>query len=160
MLRGGVSSCRSDCLGFVGRLERGSSAATHERAIEVLAMGVLLHQSAQLAIDITMRSALMTTGEPCPGGATVNFAAHQAARHQKEAKYRELLTGGRFGQEAVDFVDSLAAAKARDSPRILHRRMRSHWCRATATHGQALTVVCQIWLICFTGSEFVSKSFS
>ena len=22
-----------------------------------------------------------------------------------------------------------------------------------ATHGQALTVVCQIWLICFTGSE-------
>ena len=46
-------------------------------------------------------------------------------------QYRELLeghrsglivvgveTGGRFGQEEVDFVDSLAAAKARDSPHI------------------------------------------
>ena len=89
----------------------------------------------------------------------MNFAA-RAARHQKEAKHRELFTGGRFGQEAVDFVDSLGAAQARDSPRILHWRMRSHWCRAMATHGQALTVVCQIWLICFTGSEFVSKSCS
>ena len=57
----------------------------------------------------------------------MNGAALQAARQQKEAKYRELLeghrcslivvgveTGGRFGQEAVDFMDSLAAAKARD----------------------------------------------
>ena len=147
-------------------------SATDERAI--------VHQGAQLAIDITLRSALTTTGEPCAGGATVNGATLQAARQQKEAKYRELLeghrcslivvgveTGGRFGQEAVDFVDLLAKAKARDSPRILHRsvqlgvgcgcwpspvlaRSRFRWCQA-ATHGQALTVVCQIWLICFTG---------
>ena len=117
-------------------------SATDERAIEVLAMGLPLHQGAQLAIDITLRSALTTTGEPCPGGATVNGAALQVARQQKEAKYRDLLeghrcslvvvgveTGGRFGQEAVDFVDSLAAAKARDSPRILHRSAHLVWRR-------------------------------
>ena len=115
-------------------------SATDERAIEVLAMGLPLHQGAQLAIDITLRSALTTTGEPCPGGATTNGAALQAARQKKEAKYRELLEGhrcglivvgvemgGRFGQEAVDFVDSLAAAKARDSPRILHRSAHLAW---------------------------------
>ena len=45
----------------VGRLERGSSPGTDERAIEVLAMGLPLHQSVEVAIDITMRSALMTT---------------------------------------------------------------------------------------------------
>ena len=39
-------------------------SATDERAIEVLAMGLPLHQGAQLAIDITLRSALTTTGEP------------------------------------------------------------------------------------------------
>ena len=95
-----------------------------------------------LAIDVTLRSALTTTREPCPGGATVNGAALQVARQQKEAKCRELLeghrcslvvvgveTGGRFGQEAVDFVDSLAAAKARDSPRILHRSAHLAWRR-------------------------------
>ena len=50
-------------------------SATDERAIEVLAVGLPLHQGAQLAIDITLRSALTTTGEPCPGGATMNGAA-------------------------------------------------------------------------------------
>ena len=65
------------------------------------------------------------------GGATTNGAALQSARQEKQAKYREPLdghrsglivvgvgTGGRFGQEVVDFVDSLTAAKARDSPHI------------------------------------------
>ena len=72
----------------------------------------------------------------------MNGAALQVARQQKEAKYRELLeghrcslvvvgveTGGRFGQEAVDFVDSLAVAKARESRRILHRSVHLAWRR-------------------------------
>ena len=33
-------------------------------------------------------------------------------------------TGGRFSPEAVNFVDALAAAKARDSPPVLRRSMR------------------------------------
>ena len=49
-------------------------SATDERAIED-----------SWPFDITMRSALTTTGEPCPGGATMNGAALQAARQQKEA---------------------------------------------------------------------------
>ena len=117
-------------------------STTDNRAIEVLAMGLPVHQGAQLAIDITLRSALTTTGEPCPSGARTNGAALQSARLQKQAKYRELLegrrcglivvgveTGGRFGQEAVDFVDSLAAAKARDSPHILSRSVHLAWRR-------------------------------
>ena len=113
------------------------------------------------------------------GGATTNGAALQSARQEKQAKYSELLeghrsglivvgveTGGRFGQEAVDFVDSLAAAKARDSPHILrrsaHLAWRRRWMRMLAVScarsfavslvagdGDAWTVVCQIWLICF-----------
>ena len=119
-----------------------SVSAMNKRAIEVLAMGLPLHQGAQLAIDITLSSASTTTGETCPGGATTNGAALQSARQEKQAKYRELLeghrsglivvgveTGGRFGQEAVDFVDSLAAAKARNSPHILRRSGHLAWRR-------------------------------
>ena len=113
-----------------------------ERAIEVLAMGLPIQQGAQLAVDITLRSALTTTGEPCPNGATTNGAALQLARHLKEAKYWELLegdrcrlvvigveTGGRFSPEAVSFVDALAAAKARDSPPVLRRSAHLAWRR-------------------------------
>ena len=96
-----------------------------ERANEVLAMDLPIQQGAQLAVDITLRSALTTTGEPCPNGATTNGAAIQLAQHLKEAKYWELLegdrcrlvvigveTGGRFSPEAVNFVDALAASKS------------------------------------------------
>ena len=113
-----------------------------ERAIEVLAMGLPIQQGAQLAVDITLRSALTTTGEPCPNGATTNGAALQLARHLKEAKYWELLegdrcrlvvigveTGGRFSPEAVNFVGALAAAKARDSPPVLRRSAHLAWRR-------------------------------
>ena len=145
-------------------------------------MGLPLHQGAQLAIDITLRSTLTTTLEPCPGGATVNGAARQRSQIQRTVgrslqfgSWVGVETGGRFGQEAVDFVDSLAAAKARDSPRILHRSAHLAWRRhldadvsrllctlvrrfvGVGTHGQALTVVCQIWLICFTDFEWASR---
>ena len=56
-----------------------------------MATGLPFHQGAQLAIDITLKSALTTTGEPCPGGATTNGAALQSARQQKQAKYRSSL---------------------------------------------------------------------
>ena len=107
----------------------------------VLAMGLPIQQGAQLAVDITLRSALTTIGEPCPNGATTNGAALQLARHLKEAKYWELLegdrcrlvvsveTGGRFSPEAVNFVDALAAAKARDSPPVLRRSAHLAWRR-------------------------------
>ena len=92
-------------------------SATDELAIEVLAMGLPLHQGAQLAIDTTLRSALTTTGEPCPGGATMNGAALQAARQKKEAKYRELLEGHRCSLIVVGVgYDLLRPVLLRPSP--------------------------------------------
>ena len=73
---------------------------------------------------------------------TMSRGRYNERRGAPVAKYRELLeghrcglivvgveTGGRFGQEAVDYVDSLAAAKARDSPHILRRSAHLAWRR-------------------------------
>ena len=46
--------------------------ANDERAIEVLATGLPLHQGAQLAVDITLRSALTATGLATPGAAHID----------------------------------------------------------------------------------------
>ena len=151
------SSARSACWPTPGRVDGNSDQSWEhsgpvkpiqpvqsrdERAIEVLAMGLPIQQGAQLAVDITLRSALATTGEPCPNGAIKNGALLQLARHLKNAKYWELLegdrcrfvvigveTGGRFSPEAVNFVDALAAAKARDSPPVLRRSAHFAWRR-------------------------------
>ena len=103
-----------------------------ERSSEVLATGLPIQQGAQLAVDIT--SPWQRPGSHAHTGATTNGAALQSARHLKEANYSELLegdrcrlvvigveTGGRFSQEAVEFVDALAAARARDSSSVLRR---------------------------------------
>ena len=106
------------------------------------------------------------------------------ARKEKEAKYAELLegerchlivfgveTGGRFSEEAVEFVDRLAAAKARDSPvvrRSAHLAWRRRWMRMLAIScgrsfagslvagpcvGRALTGGCPSCPICFQRFE-------
>ena len=49
-----------------------------ERRIEVLAQDLPCFDGAQLAIDITLRSALCATGEPQPGAAEVNGAVLSA----------------------------------------------------------------------------------
>ena len=48
-----------------------SVPATDERAIEVLASGLPINQGAQLAVDITVRSALTVGGRACPNAAIV-----------------------------------------------------------------------------------------
>ena len=80
--------------------------ANDERAIEVLATGLPLHQGAQLAVDITQRSALTATGLATPGAAHIDGIVLQRARADKER------TGGRWSSEAVDFVSQLAGHKA------------------------------------------------
>ena len=47
-------------------------AATDEREIEVLASGLPLHHGAQLAVDITLRSALTRYGSACAQADRVN----------------------------------------------------------------------------------------
>ena len=64
------------------------------------------------------------------------------ARRDKEHKYAELLqgdrcrlvvvgieTGGRWSTEALQFVEMLAAARAREAPRVLRRSAFLAWTR-------------------------------
>ena len=102
--------------------------ASDERSIEVLASGLPFHHGAQLAIDVTLRSALTSCGGAIMS-ARENGAALARARPDKERKYAELLegdrchlvvvaleTGGRWSSEALELVESLAAARAWEAP--------------------------------------------
>ena len=87
-----------------------------ERAIEVVASGLPMLHGAQLAVDITLRSATSSDGWPQPNAAHTNGAALIRARRDKETKYAELVagnrcrlvvvaleTGGRWSDEAFEF---------------------------------------------------------
>ena len=117
-----------------------------ERAIEVLASGLELNHGAQLAVDITVRSAVTACGRARPNASTVDGAVLTEARHDKEAKCAELCeggrcqlvvvgieTGGRWSPEALSFVEQLAASRAREAPSALRfstfLAWRRRWCR-------------------------------
>ena len=117
-------------------------SANDERSIEVLASGLPLHHEAQLAVDVTLRCALTCGGNAHPQAASTNGAVLTHAREDKERKYAELLesercrlvvvaleTGGRWSTEATEFMASLAAARAREAPRILWRSAFLGWRR-------------------------------
>ena len=78
----------------------------------------------QLTVDIALRSALSASGEAQPGAAEEDGAVLAQARRDKEATYPEFLTsrrcrlvvvvietGGRWSDEAADFLWQLALAK-------------------------------------------------
>ena len=65
------------------------------REIEVLASGLPMHHGAQLAVDITLRSAVDALGEACANAAPVNGGVLHRARRDKETKYAELVEGDR-----------------------------------------------------------------
>ena len=67
--------------------------ANDERSIEVLASGLPHHHLSQLAVDITLRSALTAQGLPCPGAASIDGSVLHRARRDKERKYHELIEG-------------------------------------------------------------------
>ena len=100
-----------------------------ERCIEVVASGLPLHHGAQLAVDITMCSAVTSSDEARPGAAHVDGIVCINARTDKELKYAELLagdrcrlivvaleTGGRWSPEALEFIEGLGRARAREAP--------------------------------------------
>ena len=100
-------------------------AATDHRAIEVLASGLPLQHGVQLAVDITIPCAHTAQSRACPNAATTNGAVLQAASAEKATKYAELLhgdrcrlvvvgveMGGRWSNEAMQFIAELAACKA------------------------------------------------
>ena len=115
-------------------------AATDERRIEVLAQDLPCFGGAQLAVDVTLRCVLSSTGEPHPNTADVDGAALAAARADKERTYPELTTsgkcrlvvvaietGGRWSSEAVEFVRQLAFARARKVPSFMQFATALAW---------------------------------
>ena len=110
--------------------------ADDARAVEVLASGLPLFHGAQLAVDITLRSALTATGLPRPGAAVVDGIVCMAARADKERKYSELLNGDRCRLVVVALETGarscrfhLAMARARDAPPNLQRSAFLSWRR-------------------------------
>ena len=92
--------------------------ATDERSIEVLASGLAMNHGAQLAVDITLRSAVTACGRACPNAATVDGAVLTRARRDKETKYVELLEGDRC-QLVVVGVSRLAEEVVPHAFRVL-----------------------------------------
>ena len=106
-----------------------STRASDERQIEVIASGLPVFGGVQLAVDVTLRSALHGSGQSRPEAHWRDGAIAEAARRDKEKAYPELAdgsrcrlvvlaieTGGRFSQETVEFLRQLAEAKALTAP--------------------------------------------
>ena len=106
-----------------------------ERHIEVLAQDLPCFGGAQLAVDITLGSALGNSGEPRPHAADVDGVVLVQGIDKETplvASTRCLLVvvaierGGRWSDEAVHF-GQLAQAKARDAPRFLAHQVALAW---------------------------------
>ena len=100
--------------------------AADERSIEMLACGLPLQHGAHLAVDISLLLELHAPTQRPP------TAPCCIARRDKDAKYRELLEGGRchlvvvavetggtWSDEAIAFIDGLASARSRAAIPVL-----------------------------------------
>ena len=123
-----------------------------------------------MAVDVTHRSALGRSEEAQPNAAEVDGAILSQARLDKEQKYPELLesgrcrlvvvaiqTGGRWSDEAVDFIWQLAAAKARESPSFVPHQTALAW---EGRWTRMLSTVCAIIFCCSAHDGAVGKRLS
>ena len=107
--------------------EAGASVRFRDMHVAISASGLPFHHDAQLAVDSQSGVGSLPRTPHTQMGL-------MAARRVKEEKYRELLvgdrcrlvvvgieTGGRWNPEAVEFVDMLAGARAREAPPVLRR---------------------------------------
>ena len=109
--------------------------------LEIVADGLPLFGSAQLAIDTKLVSVLHCDGSARARVANVDGAATVVARRRKERTYPELVgqrartrlvvlageVGGRWSGETRSFLSQLAKAKARQMPIVLRRRTEQAW---------------------------------
>ena len=127
----------STCPPTLGLGETRASHGCLAKRIEVVANGLPLWGGAQLAVDATLVSPLRRDGRPQPRADVIDGAQLLEARRRKERRYAELLrsrrcrlvvvgieVGGRWSDEALDFVRCLARAKARQHPRLLQASAR------------------------------------
>ena len=104
----------------------------------MLAQDFLCFGGSQLAIDVTLRSALGRTGEAQPRAAATEVVLTQA-RVDQETKYPEILTSdrchlvvvaietGRWSDEAADLMWQLAQAKSREVPAFMNCSVALAW---------------------------------
>ena len=115
--------------------------AGDKRCVEVLASGLSCYGGAQLAVDITIGHFLSAMGT-ARANAGHGGALLDNARGDKERKYQELVrarrcrlvvvalsTGGRWSSEALDFIHTLAWAKARSAPEFWRGSVAFSWQR-------------------------------
>ena len=147
------SRSRTDSCTHLSR-SRGSSAserqtahmnvpvsATDERSIEVVASGLPLNHGAQLAVDVTLSSALTSCGTACSNAATVDGVVLTKACRDKETKHAELVQGGRCRLVLVWLPSRRAdvgvrrhcslsrSARSQDAPPALQRSAFLGWRR-------------------------------
>ena len=115
--------------------------ASDQRRLEIVADGLPLFASVQLAVDTTLVSPLHCDGTPHRGADNVHGAVLAVARRRKESTYPELVgphararlvvlageIGGRWSAETRTFVGLLA--KAREVPVVLRKRVEWAWWR-------------------------------
>jgi hypothetical protein len=113
-----------------------------DRNIEAAAYGLPLHFGLPLLVDITMASPLHSNGTPASGAAATDGVAISCAEQRKRRRHPELVgsqvaklvvvaceTGGRWSKESADFVQQLAAAKARSAPAAIQASAACGWHR-------------------------------
>ena len=112
------------------------------RRIEVLANGLSLYHGTQVAIDATIISPLKANGRAAHNSNRYDGAAIREAIKVKERTYPELVNnprckllvapveiGGRWGEDAYNFLVAMAEAKVRASPIILRRALLNAYTR-------------------------------
>ena len=123
-------------------LNLGQVLPTDDRRLECVVNGLTAYHGKQVAVDATLVSTLKGTGEPRPKALREDGAALADARKAKERKYPELVgsrrclfvvtameVGGRWSTEACDFLETLAAGRALDAPRLLRASAKKAWQR-------------------------------
>ena len=106
----------------------------------VAATGERRFGGAQLAVDVTLRSALSRDGEPQPNAADEDGAVLVQARYDKERTYPELVasercrlvvvaieTRGHWSEEPVNVLHQLAAACAQEVPAYMSFQVALAW---------------------------------
>ena len=120
-------------------------SANNDRAIEVLATVSLCTLVPNWQWTSPFGAPLLRTVQRRPGAARMDGAVCTRAREDKERKHSELLradrcrlvvvaleTGGRWSEESLQFVESLAAVRARDAPPALFHSAALAWRRRWA----------------------------
>ena len=128
---------------FLRDLNIGPVGVVDGRRIEVIANGLPLFKGAQLAIDTTIVCPVGRDSTAHARAADEDGVSLEQARVRKERRYPELNgvggrarlvvfaleTGGRWSDEAWNFIHLLSKARARSDPKLLQRQAAIGWAK-------------------------------